>query len=69
MASSNARKELVSDIDVVRNSLQTALTYPSKEKLGEEAYREAHKNLSEALYSLSRIERFCSRIDLDYLTP
>jgi len=66
---SGSRKELLDDFDLVRTVLTNALTYPSVEKLGESGYQNAHKDLASALHSLTRIEKFCSRIDLDYLTP
>lgn len=55
---------MISDFDLVRDAIEHALTYPNKEKMGEEAYRSAHEELSKALYSLRRLERTCARYDI-----
>ena len=62
----DGRAELIADFDLVRVALTSALTYPSREKLGEREYQKAHEDLSKALYSLGRIERVCSRVDLEH---
>lgn len=56
--------EMIEDFDKIRKAIEHALTYPQKEKLGEEAYRKAHEELSAALYSLARLERVCAHSDI-----
>lgn len=56
--------QVIDDFDIIRKSLEHALTYPSKQIMGEIEYRKAHEELSKALYSLSRLERTVSKLDI-----
>jgi len=50
------RKELVEDFDVVRNAIEYAILY-----LSGTSAKNVHQKLSDALFSLTRIEKSCAQ--------
>lgn len=55
-----ASTQIGQDFELVKAVLTNALVYPSKEKLGEEGYHEAHAKIQSALTALERIKRIRS---------
>lgn len=60
-------KELREDLDAIERTLNECLLYPTKAKLGEQGYHDAHKHIQEAIYKIKKVRRTVGKSDIgDY---